>query len=400
MHHQYRTSIYNRASLLIEKARGPKWKRELVSDHKFDFIDIDEFYNTSCMYYIRYFGLLCSIVISALLYGADIWTACTLLIYDKWSLSTQPRIPFYISKWIYVGCIILSFILLAWEIRKARAVMATEDVSLAVTNAMAFRTYSLKSYTYFCLLQKIKSSTKWSDVMIFYVFYTLKGWKKIIVAQGPRQIIAGFTVYALLRSAWTKQGHFQFSVNPDDYGSDWQQRAAFISMSFTCILWIISMLNIGLAVILYFPILCHIQGNLKEYCCHKIDKRINEILAKQRKRRLKEAEKKKVQSVKKPSKDISNDGIKPTLPVIKDADLYTSVNMIDYYVYPQVNHMQAYDSHYATPLATPIEPVQSIQRKKTAHAYNNIGYTHHEYNQYAVYQKPNIAGEEKPMPYF
>lgn len=42
--------------------------------------------------------------------------------------------------------------------------------------------------------------------MIFYVFYTLKGWKKIIVAQGPRQIIAGFTVYALLRSAWTKQG--------------------------------------------------------------------------------------------------------------------------------------------------------------------------------------------------
>ncbi|CEI97169.1 hypothetical protein RMCBS344292_11306 [Rhizopus microsporus] len=380
MHHQYRASIYNRTSLLIEKARGPKWKRELVSDHKFDFIDIDEFYNTSCI--------------------ADIWTACTLLIYNKWSLSTQPKIPFYISKWIYVGCIILSFILLAWEIRKARAVMATEDVSLAVTNAMAFRTYSLKSYTYFCLLQKIKSSTKWSDVVIFYVFYTLKGWKKIIVAQGPRQIIAGFTVYALLRSAWTKQGHFQFSVNPDDYGSDWQQRAAFISMSFTCILWIISILNIGLAVILYFPILCHIQGNLKEYCCHKIDKRINEILAKQRKRRLKETEKKKAQSVKKPRKDISNDGIKPTLPVVKDADLYTSVNMIDYYVYPQVNQIQAYESHYATPLVTPIEPVQSIQRKKTAHAYNNIRYIHHEYNQYAVYQKPNVAGEEKPMPYF
>ncbi|KAG1176318.1 hypothetical protein G6F70_006435 [Rhizopus microsporus] len=364
MHHQYRASIYNRTSLLIEKARGPKWKRELVSDHKFDFIDIDEFYNTSCI--------------------ADIWTACTLLIYNKWSLSTQPKIPFYIT----------------WEIRKARAVMATEDVSLAVTNAMAFRTYSLKSYTYFCLLQKIKSSTKWSDVVIFYVFYTLKGWKKIIVAQGPRQIIAGFTVYALLRSAWTKQGHFQFSVNPDDYGSDWQQRAAFISMSFTCILWIISILNIGLAVILYFPILCHIQGNLKEYCCHKIDKRINEILAKQRKRRLKETEKKKAQSVKKPRKDISNDGIKPTLPVVKDADLYTSVNMIDYYVYPQVNQIQAYESHYATPLVTPIEPVQSIQRKKTAHAYNNIRYIHHEYNQYAVYQKPNVAGEEKPMPYF
>lgn len=104
--------------------------------------------------------------------------------------------------------------------------------------------------------------------------------------------------------------------------------------------------------------------------------------------------------MKKPSKDISNEGINPTLPVVKDADLYTSVNMIDYYVYPQVNQMQAYDSYNATPLAILIEPVQSIQRKKTAHAYNNIGFTHYEYNQYTVHQKPNIAGEEKPMSYF
>lgn len=29
------------------------------------------------------------------------------------------------------------------------------------------------------------------------------GWKRVIVAQGPRQIIAGITVYALLKSAWT-----------------------------------------------------------------------------------------------------------------------------------------------------------------------------------------------------
>lgn len=29
------------------------------------------------------------------------------------------------------------------------------------------------------------------------------GWKRVIVAQGPRQIIAGITLYALLFSAWT-----------------------------------------------------------------------------------------------------------------------------------------------------------------------------------------------------
>lgn len=68
--------------------------------------------------------------------------------------------------------------LLAWEIRKTRTVMETRDISLAVTNPLAYRTYSIKSYSHFCLLQKIKSSTKWSDVIIFYVFYTLKSKKK------------------------------------------------------------------------------------------------------------------------------------------------------------------------------------------------------------------------------
>lgn len=65
--------------------------------------------------------------------------------------------------------------LLAWEIRKTRNVMETRDISLAVTNPLAYKTYSVKSYSHFCLLQKIKNSTKWSDVIIFYVFYTLKG---------------------------------------------------------------------------------------------------------------------------------------------------------------------------------------------------------------------------------
>lgn len=27
-----------------------------------------------------------------------------------------------------------------------------------------------------------------------------------------------------------------------------------------------------LAAIIYVPLLCYIQGNLKEYCCHKTDK--------------------------------------------------------------------------------------------------------------------------------
>lgn len=76
------SNAYKRASLIIQKARGPKWKRELVSDHKFDFMDVDGFRENSCLLTMRYFILLCSVVVSTLVYGADLWSAGILLIYD------------------------------------------------------------------------------------------------------------------------------------------------------------------------------------------------------------------------------------------------------------------------------------------------------------------------------
>ncbi|KAI9358498.1 hypothetical protein BD770DRAFT_343934 [Pilaira anomala] len=379
---------YKRASSILQKAKGPKWKRELVSDHKFDFMDTDSFRERTCLLTIRYLMLLCSVVVSTLVYSADLWSAGILLIYDHWSLSIQPKIPFEISKWIFVGCIILSFMLLAWEIRKTRSVMETRDISLAVTNPLAYRTYSLKDYSYFCLLQKIKNSTKWSDVIIFYVFYTLKGWKKIIIAQGPRQIIAGFTVYAILSSALIVDGKFQFSTDWDKYGKDWPQRLALFSMSFTCILWILATLQIFLAVLLYFPVLCQIQGNLKEYCCHKIDKRIDELLEKQRKKRLREREKyansiNSKKSKKSTRKDRSKfDDIDeavptlPTLPVINtNSNAYAGDKKDAQWMYQQPLQQNSFHNHYydSQPM-TPLESTYSLQRNPTKYSPYNESY--------------------------
>lgn len=73
---------YQRASLILQKAKGPKWKRELVSDHKFDFMDTDSFRERTCLLTIRYLMLLCSVAVSTLVYSADLWSAGILLIYD------------------------------------------------------------------------------------------------------------------------------------------------------------------------------------------------------------------------------------------------------------------------------------------------------------------------------
>lgn len=76
------SNAYKRASQIIQKAKGPKWKRELVSDHKFDFIDIEEFRDRTFLLTVRYIMLFFSVVISAMVYGADLWSAAILLIYD------------------------------------------------------------------------------------------------------------------------------------------------------------------------------------------------------------------------------------------------------------------------------------------------------------------------------
>jgi hypothetical protein len=45
-----------------------------------------------------------------------------------------------------------------------------------------------------------------------------------------------------------------------------------ITMIFTVLIFIGSALLLVVAGILYIPLLCYIRGNLKEYCCHKVDK--------------------------------------------------------------------------------------------------------------------------------
>lgn len=45
-----------------------------------------------------------------------------------------------------------------------------------------------------------------------------------------------------------------------------------VSIIFTVTVFVGSLLLLIMAAILYIPLLCYIQGNLKEYCCHKVDK--------------------------------------------------------------------------------------------------------------------------------
>ncbi|KAG8698253.1 hypothetical protein FRC08_006036 [Ceratobasidium sp. 394] len=268
---------------------GPQWKREEVQDHKFDFIDTRDYHSKNFGIRMRYIWVYVLVVKAFLVYMSDIFTAVTMLSSDGWTNQIYSEcgdhcavdIKFDAAKWVFVSCIIFSFLLLAYEAYKAKKIIASRDISYAFTNVMANTYYSLRSYDHFCFFCQIENSTKKKDDFAFFIFFTFKGWKRLLLADGPRQSINALILY----SFWQVN---QQSWDPTDYinTKDLLTSGLFLTMMFTVLVFAGSVLLLVIAAICYVPLLCYIQGNLKEYCCHKVDKRIAELIKRKNKLRL------------------------------------------------------------------------------------------------------------------
>ncbi|KAF9017116.1 hypothetical protein BGZ52_005328, partial [Haplosporangium bisporale] len=160
------------------------WRRQKVEDHKFDFIDVEDYVDNSAWRKFKYSLVFAIVIKGILVYCADLWTAVNLLVSQKWSnkLGVEGdkiqweaiQISFDVYKWIFAGCIILSFILLAWDIKKAVATIESRDISYAFTSMIAYRYYAIKSYAHFCLFEKIHNSKKQIDEIAFFCFFTFR----------------------------------------------------------------------------------------------------------------------------------------------------------------------------------------------------------------------------------
>ncbi|WVQ79839.1 hypothetical protein IAT38_001939 [Cryptococcus sp. DSM 104549] len=268
------------------------WKREVVPDHKFDFINVREFHKgdiwTRIKYIFRYIFLLKSFAV----YGLDIFTAVTMLSSSHWTnaitskcddsdSSCAVEVQFKIAKWVFVGCIIFSFLLLGYETWKAKKVIDSRDISYAFTNLLANDYYSFRSYDNFCLFCQIESSTKKKDDFAFFVFFTFKGWKRLLLADGPRQSINGILLYSFAYA-----NNFQTSDIPAYWDNSAITAMLLFSMILTVLIFAGSLIMLIAAAVFYVPLLCYIQGNLKEYVCHKVDKRISELIKKKQRQRI------------------------------------------------------------------------------------------------------------------
>ena len=190
---------------------------------------------------------------------------------------------------------------LAYESRKAKRIIASRDISYAFTNVMANNYYSLRrfkllsdiqlllifslgSYDHFCFFDHISNSTKTSDDFAFFVFFVFKGnylrflcfcfcfffqnfnlllgWKRLVLADTPRQTINALTLYAV----WLikKKGPEPwYDVSKYFKGNSLSTSALTVTTLFTVLVCAGSLLFLLVAAICYVPLLFHIRGNLK-----------------------------------------------------------------------------------------------------------------------------------------
>lgn len=127
-------------------------------------------------------------------------------------------------------------------------------------------------------------------------------------------------------------------MNLSAYGHNTVERLTMALMAFTLLSFAFSATKLIIAFILYIPLLFHIRGNLKEYCCHKIDKRIEELLKKNsRKRRIKLRNAASKGDIRKNNKIRANNSRQPTLPNIGNNTFPPP---------PNINHNSRFAEHF------------------------------------------------------
>lgn len=95
-------------------------------------------------------------------------------------------------------------------------------------------------------------------------------------ADGPRQVINGIILITVFTKSRRRSPDGTYELDLEFWNfHDLKplNRVTMGIMMFTLTLWVVSVLLMIAAVFLYIPLVLHIQGNLKEFCCHKIDKR-------------------------------------------------------------------------------------------------------------------------------
>ncbi|KAI1986846.1 Potassium transporter [Ophidiomyces ophidiicola] len=272
---------------------------DVKAEQKWSYITLSDFKTSSCFAPFSYGILYITIFTSIAVYGVDSFTAINLLVFSRWSSQIKPKIPFTISKWIFAGCIILSFVLLAYRWIRAIRVIRSGGVAPSYLDPVAVRIQSTRmgsegqGYRRFLVFAELTKSRKGADYVALFTYFNFEASLRVIFAEGPRQVINAMTLYSVMQLNLIPTGHNaapadtspvkQFFINIKVLAEkDRLQATILFAMLFTLVIWVVSILSLAVSVILYVVFLWHHipteDGTLKTYCRRKINRRLERIV--------------------------------------------------------------------------------------------------------------------------
>lgn len=275
---------------------------------KWAFITLSDFKATSAWTAMAYAWLWFMAIVALIVYGLDTFTAVNLLAFDKWSSQIQPYIPFKYSKWIFAACILLSWVLCIYEWIRAVRVIKRGGVAQSYMDPLAVSLQSMRPQGWgrFLVFTELTKSKKGADYVAFFVYFAFNGAFRVILAEGPRQVVNALTLYSVMQADLIVKGTStknsssfdQFFLNLEALAEKNEEQAAILfSMLFTLVIWVFSALSLIVASILYLTFLWHYipqrDGRLSIYCRRKIDRRLEKIVESKVKAGIEEEERKK-----------------------------------------------------------------------------------------------------------
>ncbi|KAF9307398.1 hypothetical protein BGZ74_003873 [Mortierella antarctica] len=169
--------------------------------HWFSFVHLADFRKRTFPLCTRYAFMLTTMVFSLLLLLGEIYISVTLFLYKSWvpgvfqvgliesttpstapiTTSISPIVKDMLGRvgssagWIVVGSIGLSVCVLIWDWVHARSIVESDSIPRAFLNSTAFRLWSIKSYSHFCLLSRIQWGRGLRQRAVMAVYFGLQG---------------------------------------------------------------------------------------------------------------------------------------------------------------------------------------------------------------------------------
>lgn len=280
-------------------------------------------------------------------YGVDTFTAVNLLAFSRWAGRVEPAIPFKISRWIYAICILVSFALLIYRWILAIRAIRSGSITKSYLDPLAVRIQSVRvfgstgqGWKRFLVFAELTKSKKGAEYVALYTYFSFQFWMNTIFADGPRQVINAITLYSVMQADLIPGGEnahkddgtspfLQFFNNVKILADDNNLQAVVLfGMLFTLIIWVLSVLKLASAMILYLVFLFHHipqeDGTLRAYCRRKISNRLKRIVRRKVDKALAKGFQLQNRTATQPS--LASTDSKPTLPDMDKGPIVTTLS--------------------------------------------------------------------------